>query len=90
MSDDDDDFTTDFNAPEVRAAKDAVARAINDYLHVLRPDDAPYVVAWAVAAEWTNTDLELTGRAGRDIIMPNEQTISASAGLGSYLTGRFV
>lgn len=86
---DDDDYTVDFNSAEVIAAKDAVARAVSDYLQLLRPEDAPYVVAWVVGAEWTNTDLEQTGRAGRDIIMPHEQTISASAGLGSYITSRF-
>lgn len=54
-----------------------------------RPDDAPYVVAWAVAAEWTNAELEQSGRAGRDVISPSEQSISASAGLGAYLSNRF-
>lgn len=79
----------DYLAPEVVAARAAVGKAISDYLQTIRPDEEPYVVAWAVAAEWTNTDLEQTGRAGRDVISPSEQSVSASAGLGAYLTNRF-
>lgn len=79
----------DYLAPEVIAARDAVGRAIAAYLAVIRPDESPYVVAWAVAAEWTNTELELAGRAGRDVVAPSEQSVSASAGLGAYLVNRF-
>lgn len=79
----------DFTSPEAIEARDNVSKAISEYLTLLRPDEAPYVVAWTVGAEWTNTELEQTGRAGRDIIMPLEQTVSASAGLGAYITSRF-
>ncbi len=79
----------DYLAPDVVAARDTVGKAISDYLRVIRPDDDPYVVAWAVGVEWTNAELEQTGRAGRDVISPSEQSISASAGLGAYLTHRF-
>lgn len=76
-------------APDVIAARDRVGKAITEYLHTIRPDDAPYVVAWCVGAEWTNAELEQTGRAGRDVISPSEQSISASAGIGAYITARF-
>lgn len=79
----------DYLAPEVVEARDTVARAIATYLNTIRPTETPYVVAWAVGVEWTNTELEQTGRAGRDVISPSEQSISASAGLGSYLVNRF-
>lgn len=79
----------DYLAPEVVEARAAVGRAISAYLAVIRPEEKPYVVAWAVAAEWTNAELEQTGRAGQDVISPSEQPISASAGLGAYLAKRF-
>lgn len=79
----------DYLAPEVVAARDAVGRAIADYLRTIRPDEDPYLVAWAVGAEWTNAELEQSGRAGRDVVSPSEQSISASAGIGAYLLNRF-
>lgn len=79
----------EYYAPDVIAARDAVGRAISEYLNVIRPDEKPYVVAWAVGAEWTNAELEQTARASRDVISPAEQSISASAGLGAYLVNRF-
>lgn len=79
----------DYLAPNVVAARDAVGKAIADYLRTIRPTDDPYVVAWCVGAEWTNAELEQTGRAGRDVISPSEQSISASAGIGAYITARF-
>lgn len=85
----DDEREYDYLAPEVVAARDAVGRAIADYLRTIRPNEDPYLVAWAVGTEWTNTDLEQSGRAGRDVISPSEQSISASAGLGAYLVNRF-
>lgn len=85
----DDDEKPDMLAPEIQAARDNVSRAIADYLNLIHPGETPYVVAWAVGAEWTNAELEQTGRAGRDVIAPNEQSVSASAGIGAYLTNRF-
>lgn len=79
----------EYLAPDVVAARDAVGRAISEYLHVIRPDEDPFVVAWAVAAEWTNAELEQSGHAGQDVISPSEQPISATAGLGAYLLNRF-
>lgn len=87
MSDEEREY--DYLAPDVVAARDAVGKAIADYLRIIRPDDDPYVVAWAVGAEWTNAELEHAGRAGRAVISPSEQSISASAGLGAYLSNRF-
>lgn len=86
----DDDRSYDWNDPRVKEARDAVERAIIAYEQLIRPDEAPIVVAWGVAVEWTNMALEQAGRAGRDVITPQEQTISASAGLGLYLTDRYV
>jgi hypothetical protein len=86
---DDDELEYDYLAPEVVEARNAVGRAIADYLTVIRPTEQPYVVAWAVGAEWTNATLEQTGRAGRDVISPSEQPISATCGLGQYLAVRF-
>lgn len=85
----DDDREYDYLAPDIVAARDAVGKAITDYLRTIRPDDDPYVVAWCVGAEWTNPEFEQTGRAGRDVISPSEQSISASAGIGAYITARF-
>lgn len=87
MSDDEREY--DYLAPDVVAARAAVGKAVSEYLRVIRPDEDPYVVAWAVAVEWTNAELEQTGRAGRDVISPSEQNISATVGLGAYLTHRF-
>lgn len=90
MSDhDDEDPSPGYLDPDVVAARDAVGKAIGDYLRLLRPNENPFVVAWAVGAEWTNAELEQTGRAGRDIISPSEQPISATCGLGAYLVARF-
>jgi hypothetical protein len=86
---DEDEQKPDMLAPEIQAARDAVGRAIADYLTLIHPGESPYVVAWAVGAEWTNAELEQTGRAGRDVIAANDQSISASAGIGAYLTHRF-
>lgn len=79
----------DYNAPEVQAARDAVGRAIANFLTIIRPDEQPYVVAWAVGVEWTNAELEQNAQAGRDVISPAEQSISASGGLGMYLLNRY-
>lgn len=87
--DDDDLRPYDYHAPEVQAARDAVGRAIGNYLATIRPDEQPYVVAWAVGVEWTNAELEQNAQAGRDVISPAEQSISASCGLGTYLVNRF-
>jgi hypothetical protein len=89
MDEDNDDRSYDYLAPEVVEAREAVGRAVTNYLNVIRSDETPFVLARAVAAEWTNPELEQTGRAGRDIISPSEQTVSASAGLGAYLAARF-
>jgi hypothetical protein len=87
--DDEDETDFDYMAPEVITARNAIGKAISEYLNIIRPDDNPYPVAWIAAAEWTNTELEQTGRAGRDVISPNEQSISASCGLGHYIGDRF-
>ena len=87
MSDEDRDF--DYLALEVVAARAAVGKAVSEYLQIIRPDEDPYVVAWAVGVEWTNAELEQTARAGRDVISPSEQNISATVGLGVYLAKRF-
>lgn len=87
--DDDDETPYDVTAPELVAARDAISRAINNYLQLLRPSENPYPVAWVIGVEWTNTELEQQARAGRDTIMPNEQTISASGGLGTYIANRY-
>lgn len=79
----------EYLAPDVVAARDAVGRAIAEYLRTIRPDEDPFVLAWAVGVEWTNAELEQSGRAGRDVISPSEQSISASAGIGAYLFNRF-
>lgn len=86
---DEDERPYDYLAPAVVAARDAVGRAIAEYVALIRPGESPYVVAWAVAAEWTNAELEQSGRAARDIVSPSEQSLSASAGLGAYLMNRF-
>lgn len=85
MSDDD---KPTYMSPDATAARDKVSKAISEYLQVMRPDEDPYVVAWVVGAEWTNVEAERAGRAGRDMIMPLEQSLAASAGLGLYLTNR--
>jgi hypothetical protein len=79
----------DHTDPQVIEARNKVAKAITEYLNAIRPTDAPYVIAWVVAAEWTNPELEQTARAGRDVIAQQEQPISASCGLGMYITNRF-
>ena len=89
MDDDEDTPSYDYFAPEVQAARDAVGRAISEYLRTIHPDEEPFVVAWVVGAEWTNAKLEQSARAGRDIISPAEQSISASGGLGAYVAARF-
>ena len=89
MDDDEDGRSYDYLAPEVVEARDAVGRAVANYLSIIRPDETPFILAWVIAAEWTNPELEQSGRAGRDVISPSEQTISASAGLGAYIAGRF-
>lgn len=79
----------DWNAPEVQQARLEVERAISHYMQTIRSDEAPIVVAWQVAVEWTNMELEQDGRAGRDVISPMEQSLSASAGLGMYIVNRY-
>lgn len=79
----------DWSSDKIRDARDVVSKAISDYLTAVRPDEATIVVAWAVGIEWTSIELEQNFQAGRDVIMPREQTISASAGLGAYLVNRF-
>ena len=86
--DDDDEY--DYMAPDVQEARNVVAKAIADYLLVIRPTETPYVVAWCAAAEWTNTELEQSGSAGRDTISPSEQSISATVGLGAYVSARYM
>lgn len=90
MNDDEEDAEEyDYLAPEVVAARANVGKAISEYMATIRPNEKPFVVAWAVACEWTNAELEQSGRAGRDVISPSEQTISASSGLGWHLVRRF-
>ena len=79
----------EYLAPDVVAARDAVGRAISEYLRLIRPDEDPFVVAWVVGVEWTNAELEQAGEAGRDVVSPSEQPVSATAGLGAYLLHRF-
>jgi hypothetical protein len=88
-ADEEDERPYDYMAPEIVEAREEVGRAVANYLNIMRPEETPYVVAWVVGAEWTNTELEQTGRAGRDVISPSEQTISGSAGLGAYIAARF-
>lgn len=85
---DDDDRGYNYLDPAVVAARDEVGKAVTAYLKIIRPEENPYVVAWAVGAEWTNSELELSGQAARDIISPSEQSVSATAGLGAYLLHR--
>jgi hypothetical protein len=87
--DDDQQADYEYMAPEVQAARDTIAKAIAHYMLILRPTEQPYMVAWTVACEWTNTELEQSGRAGRDTISPSEQTISATVGLGQYTVNRY-
>jgi len=89
LMDDDDEQQPSYLTPEAAEARDKVSKAISEYLQVVRPGEDPYVVAWVVGAEWTNATLEQTGRAGRDVIMPQDQSIAASCGLGVYITNRF-
>lgn len=72
-------------------ARDALDRAVRDYITAMRggEDDDPYVQAWAVACEWTTVELERDRMAGRDVITPDGQLISTGAGLGNYLVRRF-
>lgn len=86
---DDNEREYDWNSPEVENARIDIERAITQYMQIIRPDDAPLVVAWQVGVEWTNTELERDGQAGRDVIGPKEQTISASLGLGMYIADRY-
>ena len=90
MSEDDGrDLPMDHTSPDVVAARANVAKAIADFLRIARPEEDPYVVAWVVGVGWTNSELERTGYAGRDTIAPDDQTVSASAGLGAFITARF-
>jgi hypothetical protein len=79
----------DWNDPAIIAARKQVERAIGEYLAVLRAGMHPYPVAWVVGVEWTNPDIEQNHQAARDVISPDEQTISASAGLGAYILDRY-
>lgn len=86
---DDDDLDYDPHDPEVIAAREAVGRAIAAYLNVIRKDQNPFVVAWAVGAEWTCAEFERNAEAGRDVITNHDQPISASLGLGHFIRSAF-
>lgn len=79
----------DWNDPQVEDARLEIERAITRCMNVIRPDETPLVVAWQVGVEWTNSELEREGQAGRDVVAPKEQTLSASAGLGHYILDRY-
>lgn len=74
----------------IEEARDELDKAIKNFVSVMRdpafPGDAPYVQAWAVALEWTNIWSEQTLSIGPEIIAPNTQLISTTAGLGKLLT----
>jgi hypothetical protein len=77
----------------LEAARAGVEAAIKIYIAVKLgddwPDDKPYVQAWAAAVEWTNTELSLADRAGREVIVADDQLVSTSLGLGHHLRKRF-
>lgn len=52
-------------------------------------DDEPFVVAWALAYEFTSVKLELESKAGRRVFVADNQMISTSLGLGHYLRKAF-
>lgn len=91
MSDGDRDLPLP-TSDKVDAARDAVARAVSAWVDAVTEaseDDeraGAIVLGWVVGVEWTNVQLEQSGRGGRDIIAPREQMLSTSKGLGQFVS----
>lgn len=71
------------------ALREEIGQRIQRYAELLRAeegDDARLMVsAWAVAYEYEAVDLVEANMAGRSVIVRDNQTISASSGLGRFL-----
>ena len=74
----------------IRAAKDAIQRAAQEYAEASHPDhEGVYVQAWAIGLEWTSVELERTNRGGLHAFSPDGQMLAASRGLGEYVADRY-
>ena len=84
---DDDDAT-----PELEALRDEVGKAIAAYARAKAKHDEkdePIVVAWACGYEYSSVELEQNRQAGRGVIVENGQMLSASWGLGQFISAAF-
>lgn len=91
--DDDETAQLDWHTPEFDLARSEIRAGVNRYAVELarqhEETDEPLVIAWAVAFESTSIQLEQRDQARRDSIVPTEQSISASVGLGTWLANRW-
>lgn len=90
---DDEPTDTDWHTSEFDLARSEIKAGINRYAAELARQheeaDEPLVIAWAVAFESTSIQLEQRDQARRDSVVPLEQSISASLGLGTWLANRW-
>jgi hypothetical protein len=89
----DDENPLDWHTEEFEQARAEIQAGVNRYAKELARQheeaDDPIVIAWAVAFESTSIQLEQRDQARRDSIVPTEQSISASLGLGTWLANRW-
>ncbi|QXJ40761.1 hypothetical protein [Curtobacterium phage Parvaparticeps] len=76
-------------------ARARVEEAIQNWLNVAAEDsgdpdrEGSTVLAWVVGVEWGTMDFMDQNMGARDVFAPLSQTLSASKGLGMYITERY-
>jgi hypothetical protein len=82
----------DQSTPDLDALGDEVGKAIAAYARAKAAHDGkdePIIVAWAAGYEYTSVELEQNRRAGRGVVVDNGQMLSASWGLGAFISAAF-
>lgn len=82
----------DERTPELDALSVEVGKSIGAYARAkaqAEGRDDPIVIAWAVGYEYTSVELEQKRQGGRGVIVDNGQMLSASWGLGEFISAAF-
>lgn len=68
-------------------ARTALGKAVRDFVEIMsseRGHDNSYVYGWAAYAEYTTTEMQKDEMSGNVVIVPDDQTASASRGLFEF------
>ena len=89
----DSDRVPEWHAPELDAAREDVARALQRYADEVarqRGESRYFITEWLAVFEATSVDLEQADKARREVVVPTTQSLSSCAGLGAFAARRWV